>query len=109
MLPDTTLFDRHGFLTNPGDWNEDLATQIAADLGIAELDERHLAVLYALRRHQARSRALPPAMHICHELNQSDDCIDDLFNGPLNAWKIAGLPDPGEEARIYLANQTPNE
>ena len=109
MLASAERFDRYGFLTDPGDWDETLATQIAAELKIAELTERHLAVLYALRRHYTRSRAIAPPMHICHELDKSEDCIDDLFRGPLNAWKIAGLPDPGEEARVYLANQTPDD
>jgi len=29
-------------------------------------------------------------------------CLEQLFHGTREAWRIAGLPDPGEEARAYM-------
>lgn len=37
----------------------------------------------------------------------AEHCVKQLFGGPLEAWRIAGLPDPGEEARAYMANMEP--
>lgn len=31
------------------------------------------------------------------------DCLHQLFRSPRQAWRIAGLPNPGEEAKAYLA------
>jgi len=28
-----------------------------------------------------------------------------LFGGPIEVWRLAGLPNPGEEARTYMENQ----
>jgi tRNA 2-thiouridine synthesizing protein E len=28
--------------------------------------------------------------------------VKQLFGGCLSLWRVAGLPDPGEEARAYL-------
>jgi tRNA 2-thiouridine synthesizing protein E len=41
---------------------------------------------------------------VCRELDLVSDCVCALFGGPLEAWKVAGLPDPGEEARVYMEN-----
>lgn len=97
--------DDNGFLNDPFDWNEQIAAEIAARIGVGPLGERHKRMLSAYRRHYFWGRSVPPAKIICHELDFSEDCIDDLFGGPLNTWRIAGLPDPGEEARVYLDNQ----
>lgn len=98
--------DAYGFLKDPDSWSEERARELAAERGITPLGERHLAVLRAFREHYQKNRAIPPASHLCHELELDEDCIDELFDGPLNAWLAAGLPNPGEEARIYLDNQT---
>ena len=98
--------DAYGFLKDPDSWSEDRARELAAELGVDPLGERHLAVLRAFREHYRNHRAIPPASHLCRELGLDEDCIDELFDGPLNAWQAAGLPHPGEEARIYLDNQT---
>lgn len=106
MLPEPELFDRYGFLIDSGRWTRELAAQIASEEGIGRLRAQHFAVIQVFRRHYAEAQTVPPPLHICHELGMPKDCIDRLFRGPLNAWKVAGLPNPGEEARVYLDNQT---
>ena len=108
MLSNPKLFDRYGFLIESDRWTEKLAARIAAELGIGKMQSQHFVVIQALRRHYAESQAIHPPLHVCHELGMPKDCIDSLFKGPLNAWKAAGLPNPGEEARVYLDNQTPD-
>lgn len=39
----------------------------------------------------------------------ASDCIVALFGGPIELWRLAGLPDPGKEARTYMENQEAHE
>ena len=43
-------FDRDGFLTDPGSWNEDLARHIATQDGVGELSEEHWSIIRFLGR-----------------------------------------------------------
>jgi len=106
MSNDFPPVDQYGFLVDSDNWNRDVARVIALRLGIDWLTERHFAVLSTFQCHYRHYRAIPPASHVCRELELDGPCIDELFRGPLNAWLIAGLPNPGEEARVYLGNQT---
>lgn len=38
----------------------------------------------------------------CHGMNMEGNCVRRLFGGPVEAWKIAGLPHPGTEALTYM-------
>lgn len=107
MSDDIPPLDEYGFLVNPDDWDRNVAGSLARLCGAGPLDDRHFAVMETLRRHYRHYRAIPPATHVCLELDLDESCIDTLFDGPLVAWKVAGLPNPGEEARVYLDNQTP--
>ncbi len=99
------LFDRDGFVTDVAVWNRDLALSIAAQLGVEELSESHWQVIDELRRHYLDMGSLPWMTHLCRGLDLEDRCIHRLFGGPVEAWKIAGLPNPGEEARTYMENE----
>jgi tRNA 2-thiouridine synthesizing protein E len=101
-------FDHDGFLVEPGAWDRETAKEIAARFGIERLGDEHFAVIDAMRRHYHEHGSVPPPMLVCHDVGMQADCIDRLFGGPARAWKTAGLPPPGEEARVYLENQTPN-
>lgn len=106
MLTQDKEFDSYGFLKPGIAWNPDKAQMIARRLGINTLSDRHLAVARKIRAHYFTHRTILPPTLLCEELEFDDACLDELFDGPLHAWKIAGLPNPGEEARIYLDNQT---
>jgi len=97
------LFDESGLLMNPLDWTPELARELAAQEGIGELTERHWAFLNALRDYYQRFRVPPPTAKICHDLHLKHGSSHELFHNCLAAWRIAGLPDPGEEARSYLS------
>ncbi len=102
-VPD--IFDGDGFLIDPDIWDRDLALGIAAQLGIDGMEESHWAVIDYLREHYLTNGTLPWEGNICRDLDLVEDCVHRLFHGPIEAWKIAGLPDPGEEARTYMLNQ----
>lgn len=98
------LFDDLGYLEDPKIWTRDLALRIAAQLDVRELSEDHWRIVDHLREHYLAVGTLPVQQTICRQLDLAPTCVLDLFGGPVEAWKIAGLPNPGEEARSYMAN-----
>lgn len=99
----TAIFDPDGFLLDPAMWNEGLADRIARNDGLGELSEQQLSLLHALRREYARHGTVTALSHVCHLTGQKGDCMQEhLFPNPREAWRIAGLPNPGEEAKNYM-------
>lgn len=100
---DSPEFDMAGFLKNPTQWSEQLANEIASKDGLTELTQSHWNVIHWLREHFDRFGTAPPAFrHIAHINHLGPHGIEALFRTPREAWRIAGLPDPGEEARTYM-------
>lgn len=95
-------FDEDGLLLDPGDWNEAVAQQTATLNGIPHLTDDHWRVIDALRQHYARFGVAPPMNSVCRAEGEDRNWIHDLFDTCLNAWRVAGLPNPGEEAKTYL-------
>ena len=96
-------FDSGGFLKNPNVWSEQLASEIARTDGLTELTQSHWNVIHWLRDHFDRFGAAPPAFrHICHVNHLGPHGVEALFHTAREVWRIAGLPDPGEEARTYM-------
>lgn len=102
MKPEMPQFDEHGFLCDPAVWNDDLAEQLAARDGLGELQGEHWQVLLALREYYEANKAPPPVGHICEENHMDVHCMQRLFGGQREAWRIAGLPFLGEESFTYL-------
>ena len=97
------LFDQDGFLIDGTKWNEALAERIAWREGVGALDERHWTLLHHIRdRHQALG-GMPGMRRVCRATGISREEVYALFGGCLPLWRIAGLPNPGEEARSYLS------
>ncbi|MFW2374277.1 MAG: TusE/DsrC/DsvC family sulfur relay protein [Gammaproteobacteria bacterium] len=96
--------DEYGLLINPDDWNENVALTLATQLGIENLTADHWKVIQALRQHYEKFGSAPAMHNICRSNGQKSDWIHNLFNNCLNAWLVAGLPDPGEEAKSYLSD-----
>lgn len=98
----TPQLDENGLLQHPEQWNPQLANHLASQLDITALNDDHWTVINELRGHYQRF-AVAPAIHsICHKHQQDEFWVHQLFGNSLNAWRVAGLPDPGEEARAYL-------
>jgi TusE/DsrC/DsvC family sulfur relay protein len=100
-FPDS-VFDPEGFLSDPQLWDESLAVAIARHDGL-ELTPAHWRVIRALREHFHKFGAVPPAFsHLCIVNHLDKHCVDDLFHSLREAWRVTGLPDPGEEAKSYM-------
>ena len=98
----SALFDSSGFLIDPNVWSITLADRIAQADGLGELNDLQIGLLHALRSEYAKHGCVTALSHVCHLTGQSADCMQHLFPNPRIAWRVAGLPDPGEEARTYL-------
>lgn len=94
-------YDQDGFLADPLNWDEDLARYIAAEEGVSELGAEHWTIIRFLREHYVEG-GLPAVNHVCNINNYDSLCIPDLFSSVRSAWRIAGLPNPGEEAKAYM-------
>lgn len=96
-------FDRDGFLKDPNAWSEDLAREIAARDGLGELSDEQWQIVRALRQYWNERGVAPSVAHVCEMCAMDRHCIDRLFNrDERQAWRIAGLPNPGEEAKAYM-------
>lgn len=94
-------FDQDGFIKDSRDWTLDMAQEIADREAIGKLGDSHWKVIQYLRQHYHSSHTLPVMKLVCHELGFDDGCVSQLFGNPEKAWKVAGLPDYGEEFKAY--------
>ncbi|MFZ3173436.1 MAG: TusE/DsrC/DsvC family sulfur relay protein [Thiobacillus sp.] len=101
-MPAPAIFDPDGFLLDPAMWSESLANRIARNDGLGELSELQIGLVLALRREYTKHGSVTALSHVCHLTGQSADCMQHLFPSPREAWRIAGLPNPGEEAKSYM-------
>jgi tRNA 2-thiouridine synthesizing protein E len=102
-FPQAELFDEAGFLLDPVCWDRELAGVIARDLGIERLSDAHWRIIDCVREHYQKNRTLPVIHLVCREQGLQRGCVTDLFGHDLTRmWRIAGLPNPGEEARAYM-------
>ena len=98
-----SLLSTDGFLYNPQTWTRAIASAIARQDGLPELTHDHWVIICALRDHYHRfGAALPAFSHICKQHHLGKYCVDRLFCREREAWRVAGLPDPGEEAKAYM-------
>ena len=102
ISPSTAVFDLDGFLLDPSMWSEGLAGHIAQNDGLGELSEVQIGLLIALRREFSKHGTVPALSHVCHLTGQKGDCMHHLFPNAREAWRVAGLPNPGEEAKAYM-------
>jgi len=94
--------DGEGFLANYSDWNEDIAAALAAGEGISHLSAEMLSVIGFMRQYYDSYQSFPILGSVCKNVDQPKGCVQEEFIDPLAAWKIAGLPKPGEEVLAYL-------
>lgn len=87
--------DAEGYLANKDDWSEDLATELATELGVTLSDE-HWKVINAARAIEAESGSSPGLRKISKRSETPIKAIYKLFpDGPAKlVAKIAGIPKP---------------
>jgi len=89
------ILDDEGFFTDPAQWREDMAPQIASREGI-ELTGRHWQVI-TFMRHEYETKGTGPTVRVLGKT--SGVSVKELYQlfpkGPAKtAAKIAGIPKP---------------
>ncbi|MFA5802257.1 MAG: TusE/DsrC/DsvC family sulfur relay protein [Thermoleophilia bacterium] len=94
--------DEDGYLENTEVWDESTARGMAENLGISELTAEMMDVIHFMRSYFVNYNSFPVLNTICKNVHQPKECVNEEFIDPLKAWKIAGLPNPGDEVISYL-------
>jgi len=100
--PAPEWFDVSGFLAEPGDWTPGLARKIAWQEGVDELTAKHWEVIDLVRDRYFAIGALPVMRLVCRAAGLDPHKAHQLFKSCRSLWRIAGLPNPGEEALTYM-------
>ena len=103
QIPVFPELDEDGLLLNPEQWNESVAIELAHSLGIKDMSSDHWLVVNTLREYYLDFGTAPAMSHVCYMHDKSHLWVHELFSTCLNAWRVAGLPNPGEEAKSYLS------
>ena len=93
----TLEINEEGFLTDPTQWNKDVAAFLAKqEEGLETLTPDHWAVVEFIRNHYLETTMAPMVRSICKTTGVQLKRIYELFpSGPAKgACKIAGLPKP---------------
>ncbi len=88
--------NEEGFMTNPNQWNKDIAVEIAREEGIADLTPDHWKVIEYCRQSAASTGKAPTIRTITMNAGVSTKELFTLFpKGPAKkVAKIAGLGKP---------------
>jgi dissimilatory sulfite reductase related protein len=97
LIAETSVdLDAEGFFTDPYQWNQGLAEEIARDNGIPELTERHWLVVRFMRERYLDTGNAPSIRALGKESGVPIKELYQLFpKGPAKlAAKIGGIPKP---------------
>jgi len=104
----TIAVDDEGYLENFDDWSDEVANELAKREGVGALPEDKLASLRFIREHYRKFGFFPILRAVCRNVHKPKDCVQEDFLNPLIAWKLAGLPHPGEPIiSLHEAGQSP--
>lgn len=94
--------DIDGFLVQSDCWSAELAEELARQAGIIELTAKHWEVIGIVREGYFSIGALPVMRLVCRAAGLDRSRAHELFSSCRSLWSIAGLPNPGEEAKSYM-------
>ncbi|HYB49553.1 MAG TPA: TusE/DsrC/DsvC family sulfur relay protein [Burkholderiaceae bacterium] len=95
-------FDEDGFLLQTENWSPALAQELAREAGVSELTAKHWEVIDYVRDRYFAIGALPVMRLVCRAAGLDPKNAHRLFSSCRSLWRIAGLPNPGEEAKAYM-------
>jgi tRNA 2-thiouridine synthesizing protein E len=90
------FFDADGFLADPSQWSEELAEQLAREVGIRSLEETHWRVIRFIREYYLQNGRAPLHRELKKGSGMTLMEIEGLFPGgiKMGARLLAGLPNP---------------
>ena len=95
--------DTEGFVNDPATWTRESARILAVLNGVGELGAAHWLVIDFIRAYYEKFGVAPLMRRVCRSQHLAPSEVKLLFGDCLTAWKIAGLPNPGEEAKAYMS------
>jgi tRNA 2-thiouridine synthesizing protein E len=96
-------FDSDGFFTDPQQWNPRVADWLAVHDGMDHLTIDQWTIISSLRDYYFKFGHAPTGRHVCQMNHMDKHCMDACFHEHYKeAWRLAGLPDPGEETKTYM-------
>jgi tRNA 2-thiouridine synthesizing protein E len=98
----STGFDADGFIVEPENWTPALAQVLAREAGIVDLTAKHWEIIDFVRRRYFSIGALPVMRLVCRAAGLDPNTAHHLFSSCRCLWRVAGLPNPGEEAKSYM-------
>lgn len=98
----TIQYDEDGFLVDHLLWTEETARQLAELEGVGTLTADHWSVINHVRNKFLQIGALPNMRLVCRAVSIPKAQVHNLFGGCITIWRIAGLPNPGQEAMAYM-------
>lgn len=101
-VPTGPLFDERGYLVESSRWDRALAESLALEADIEQLSPEHWRVIEHVRSKYYALGSLPVMRLVCRAAGIEPGSAHRLFSGCESLWRIAGLPNPGEEALSYM-------
>ena len=95
------VLDEEGYLVDPADWDRDFTERRAREAHLV-LTDKHWQLIDLIRDKYLRLGALPPMRSVCKAVGLEKQALKQQFGSCLALWKMAGLPNPGEEAKTYM-------
>lgn len=93
--------DEEGYLIDAYTWNRSFTVRRANDVNLT-LTAQHWQLIELIRDKYLRLGALPPIRTLCKAVGIDKQILKQQFGSCLALWKMAGLPNPGEEAKAYM-------
>lgn len=84
--------DDEGYLTNPKEWDVEVARVLAEREGVKRLTDEQVEIIRFMRGYYEKFKAFPILNYVCKNLKKPRECVNEQFINPDKAWKIAGLP-----------------
>ncbi len=97
------LFDHDGFMVKSTDWSRKMASQIAKEEGLYPLTMNHWITINYARNHFLKFEQPPLLRRMCRDTGLNKSEVKALFGSCRTMWRIAGLPNPGDEAMSYMS------
>jgi TusE/DsrC/DsvC family sulfur relay protein len=95
-------FDIDGFLVQPDHWNYEIAQRIADAEGMDLLTPKQWEIINYVRGRFFLNGSLPVMRVVCRAAGLDRQKAHKLFGSCRCLWRVAGLPNPGEEAKAYM-------
>ncbi len=95
------ILDEEGYLIDALSWDRSFTERRAEEINLT-LTAQHWQLIELIRDKYLRLGAIPPMRSVCKAVGIDQHALKRQFGSCLALWKMAGLPNPGDEAKAYM-------